>query len=419
MIYKYEHLDWIKDIPTREYKNGEPIFLWGAGKIGHIVAHALHKRGIAFEAYVDISKDKQGREYCGHNVISPEELYAHHKDAIVIISCAFPAVMEEIKRHGIQEVHTPCGLLQEIDFEGFEDVLSLEYECRNVDQAMRNYALYYGMGPQINHLMFMITDACTLNCEHCCAYVPYHKKVIVDSLDTVINSYKIIMEVCQHVETVELFGGEPLTHPKLADMIRYILRDNRCDKVYIITNGTINLSDELIEVMKDPRIILRISDYGKLSCKKEKIEEICNREQITYEVTNYQYWDRVPLIRKDHGESLAELDQKYSECTANVLYVKSGRVFHCCVLAGLNGIDDEILPNYKENYVDVLNGDKKEIIYQLEKTIQHLRSRKHIDACRYCPGSHCIQWDEKVQVAGQAKGKLPIEKLYEDGERFN
>lgn len=419
MIYQYKHVDWIKDIPTREYKNGEKIFLWGAGKIGSIVAHVLSKKGIAFEGFVDTARDKQGISYCGHKVVAPEELFENHRDAAVIISCAFPAVMDEIKKNGINDVHTPCNLLKEVDFSGFENVLSYEYMCRNIDQALRNYALYYGKGPEINHLMVMITDACTLNCEHCCAYVPYHQKVVVDSFETIISTYEAVMKVCQSVETVELFGGEPLTHPSLIKIVEYLLKDSRCDKIPIITNGTIPLSSELIKVLKSPKILLRISDYGELSSKKNEIVEACEREGIPYEITNYQYWDSVPLIQNDLNESKEELDAKYSACTANALYLKAGKVSHCCVLAGMTGLDKNLFPNFEANFVDVINNDMEYVEEELRKSIQHLRSRKHIDACKYCPGSHCIQWEEKVPVAGQVRGKLPLEKLYKSGERIH
>ena len=71
MVFKYSHMDWIAGIEEPHLSGQEEIYLWGAGKIGGIVAHALSKRGLDFIAYVDSARDKQGGQYFGHDIISP------------------------------------------------------------------------------------------------------------------------------------------------------------------------------------------------------------------------------------------------------------------------------------------------------------------------------------------------------------
>jgi len=314
-------------------------------------------------------------------------------------------------------VYDPHSFLLEVDLEGYEGEITLGFACRIIDCALRNYALYYGNGILIERLFFLITNKCTLNCLNCDAYIPYHTEAQTDEFDLIVKSYEKIMDACGYVEIVNLLGGEPLLHPDITKITRYFVNDNRCGQVVIISNGTIMPSAELVEVLKSPRCALRISDYGGLSRRKEEIIELCRKEHIRLEVTNYQFWDKLPLIQ-DTKDSLEQLDKKYDSCITNTLYIKRGKVFQCAYTAGLSGLSEQILPDFESNYIDI-HEDSKDVVSEIQKFAQQIHNRTHLNACRYCLGSHYIRYDEDKQpVAEQAKGKLPLELLFKDGVRL-
>ena len=417
MIFKYSHMDWMEGIEEPNIEKGEHIYLWGAGKVGSVVAHALKKRGVTFEAFVDSSKDKQGKFYCGHEIISPEQFYQKDKNSVVICSCAFPNVMDEIREKGYLRVYNPVALLKEVDFSGYEGDLTEKYIIRMVESALRNYALYYKKGIPIERLLLVITEKCSLNCKNCDGYIPYHSFPQNDSLQTVINSYERVMEVCGSVDYVDVFGGEPLVHPNIEEIVKHLAVDTRCGNVTVISNGTIIPSNELLNVLKNPKCIFRISDYGKLSSKKEQLIEIFEQEGIKYEITNYQYWDSIPQIQVT-GENSKQLDSKFANCTVNAFYIKQGKLTCCTFVSGLISLDNNLLPNFDRNYINLLDNDSLKIKQDIIKFVKQLHNRKHIDACKYCPGSHCIQFENKQPVAEQADGILPIENLFKDGKRI-
>lgn len=66
----------------------------------------------------------------------------------------------------------------------------------------------------------------------------------------------------------------------------------------------------------------------------------------------------------------------------------------------------------------MINDTKKNVEENTKKFIQRIRNRKHIDACKYCPGSHCLQFESKQPVAEQAHGVLPLDGLFKDGRRI-
>ena len=416
MIYKFPHPEWFDGVEKPQISSEDTIILWGAGKLGGVVAHAIKSSGLRIAAFVDSEYDKQGTIYLDGPVISPHQLYTQYSNAIVIVSCAFPIVYDELQKDSAVTVYDPHSFLLEIDFSGYVGGLTFEFASRIVENALRNYALYYGTGSFIEQLAFLLTDKCTLNCKNCDGYIPFHAHPKTDSLDTIKNSYKKIIEVCGHVEIINLLGGEPLLHPDIAQVTRYFANDNRCSHVAIISNGTIVPKPELIDILKSPKCTFRISDYGNLSRHKDEIIALLEKEKIKYEVTNYQYWDRIPTIQQRY-ETSEQLNAKYAACTANLFYVKHGKLFQCTFVAGLSDLGRSMLPDFEKNYVDLFPQSNKDVTLQVEKFVQQLHLRQHLDACKYCPGSHCLHLENKVPVAEQAKGRLPLDLLYKDGVR--
>lgn len=415
--FKYSHMNWIEGIPEPSVLPSDKVFLWGAGKIGSVVAYAMEQRGWKFNAFIDSAKEKQGKTYCEHTIISPEELYKEKQNVLIILSCAFPNIIDELKEKGYTNVYTPTFLLKQIDFTEYAGELTSEYAIRIVENALRNYVLYYKRGIPIERLLFVITDKCTLRCKNCDAYMPYHTHPEEDSIETIMESFNQILDVCEYVDTVDILGGEPLVHSNINSIVRYFVDEKRCSKVTIISNGTVMPSADLMEIMQSSKCIFRISDYGKLSSQKMHLIDEFEKRNIRYEVTNYQYWDSIPLIQRTN-ESQNQLDYKFATCTANVFYVKKGKMFCCTFCAGLCSLSMNLIPNFQSNYVQLTNVSKENVSINVEKFIKQVHERKHIDACKYCPGSHCIQFENKQPVAEQAEGILPIENLFKDGKRI-
>lgn len=417
MVFRYRHPEWFEDVETPELSPRDTVILWGAGKVGSVVAHSARNHRLNVAAFVDSAADKQGTVFCGYQVISPAELEACYPDAVVIVSCAFPVVYEELKRTLPNRVYSPHFLLLNVDFAGYEGNMTDEFAGRIVENALRNYAMHYGTGFLIERLMFLLTDKCTLNCKNCDGYIPFHTHPRADSLNTVKSSYEKIIRVCKYIETIDLLGGEPLIHPEIGKITRFFVEETQSNRVVIISNGTIIPRPDLVEVLRSPKCVLRISDYGDLSRSKDKIISLCEKEHIKYELTNYQYWDRMPLIQQT-GETDVQLDAKFDACTSSVFYVKREKIFQCTFVAGLSDLGEQLIPDMEKNYVDLSGDDREALTERIAAFAQQLHSRKHLDACKYCPGSHCLQFEDKQPVAEQVKGKQPLELLFKDGVRL-
>ena len=90
MVYHYPHPEWFRDWDRPDFKRiNRPLILWGAGKIGGVAAHCLKQQGVEYAAFCDIASDKWGTQFCGHPVISPQELTERYPNAAVLITAGF------------------------------------------------------------------------------------------------------------------------------------------------------------------------------------------------------------------------------------------------------------------------------------------------------------------------------------------
>ena len=83
------------------------------------------------------------------------------------------------------------------------------------------------------YAQFVITDDCNLSCSYCNEYIPGAPPIPLPTLQTRIDKLADL-----GVLVYDLLGGEPLLHPDLVALIRYIKARQRHENIVIvITNG--------------------------------------------------------------------------------------------------------------------------------------------------------------------------------------
>lgn len=416
MIYKYAHPEHFSDWEKPDFDHlDRPVILWGAGRIGGVVAHSMKKRNLEFAAFCDTAKDKWGTQFCGHKVISPEELKRFYSDAVVIITAVFYMdIWESLQEMGMQDVYDCSSLLMEIDFSDFDFWTTEEYAIRNVEQCLGGlWSRKTGNG-SIDHIMLNITTKCSLRCRECSALIPYVQFPKHYDVDELLGDLAKVLDCLGHVRAVNFYGGEPMLHPQLAQMIRALKFEARFDHLSIITNGTIVPNEDLLQAMgEEPRFMVRISDYGTISGKVQTLVELFEQHRIPYEVTNYAYWEKGTKIEWCN-ETQAQLTKKFKHCLGcSILYVHNRKGYLCNVASA--GCNIGVFPASTSNYIDL--ADAEALPDRLKDFITRPNRGEYFDACKYCSGTHGIHSEEKVPVAVQAEGLLTFPPLEEQTER--
>ena len=225
----------------------------------------------------------------------------------------------------------------------------------------------------------VITTKCTLNCKNCANLMPMYKKPYNVDKDIIIKSIKKIAACVDEVYIFRILGGEPFCNPELKNYLRE-MPENKFREIVIVTNGTLVPKDpELINIIREKNITVEISDYGKISYKKDELIEMLKKEKINYKINSaYRVWyDYGSLENKN--KSKKSLKRQFSKCDIYCKSILNGALYYCPRHS--HGIDLGKIKKNDDEYVDLLNNSDKEN----RKKIKELMLRnKYIEACNYC-----------------------------------
>ncbi len=102
------------------------VVVWGAGNTSLLYKSCFDYEKIDPKYFCDKNKEKQGKLFCGKEIIAPEDIKERCKNPIIIISSANPMVCMSIKRQCI-EMEVEYCLSDEIVF------------FRHMDEILDNY----------------------------------------------------------------------------------------------------------------------------------------------------------------------------------------------------------------------------------------------------------------------------------------
>lgn len=162
----------------------------------------------------------------------------------------------------------------------------------NIYYYYLNYKKFITQKPIPMHLVYLTNTQCTLRCKECHSYMPYITKehqYMVDFETFKVEIDKLLKSVAL-VPNFRLQGGEALLVKDLPKMIEYVCSKKQIHHIQVISNGTILPSQELLDAMSNPKVLLSLSDY---SCNKDiadklkykEILELCDKNGV-----NAKYW---------------------------------------------------------------------------------------------------------------------------------
>jgi organic radical activating enzyme len=174
------------------------------------------------------------------------------------------------------------------------------------------------------YLEIVTTTRCTLKCRHCIGDIPEIKKDEQYSIS--IEDYKIylgnLLKNIKSLKLVRLLGGEPLLNKDIDKIIEYTLEQPKIKQVYLVTNATIMLSNEVVNVLKKypQKSTVDISNYStnKELASKLKINEIieiCNQNNITVNCPDSYLWNPISPVRY-HKRNTKENKKYYRSCAS-------------------------------------------------------------------------------------------------------
>ena len=234
----------------------------------------------------------------------------------------------------------------------------------------------------VSYVEVVLTTFCTLNCKGCSALMPFYKKRNHLDLDIIIKSLDTLTDSVDSIQKLRLLGGEPLLYPNIIELIKYTLKNDKIKNVIIVTNGTLILSNELIELLKNNKCGVYISDYGIISIKKDELINQLNKNNIKYELKNENSKWRDYGNLECRNRTKKELKKQFSKCGINCSSLFDGKLFYCP--RNSHGTNLKKIPLKNEDYIELYNNtlDKKQLNKKLYKFFY--KYTPYIEACNYC-----------------------------------
>lgn len=266
----------------------------------------------------------------------------------------------------------------------------LEIVRQNLD---KEFADYYERNlfilPQIG---FSLTTRCTLHCRHCIALSPLfenpdfpfdHEMLTFEDfrqqLDTLLSGVDGIKRLFLH-------GGEPLLNPDLPLITAYAASKDKIELVELITNGTIDCSDDLLDALEQHKhkVYLAINNYSVNPALAKRlryptiIEKLESRGVKHPLYSELSWFKQEPL--KEQGRSVEENREFLANCWCRHSLQILGGVLAICPRASIG---------HKMALVDTPEAD----LVRLDGTLKGETLRKRLKdyyiyedfrACAFC-----------------------------------
>ena len=335
------------------------------------------------EPYAFADQSNAEQEYFGIQVITPAELVNFPEAAVLIASYNyFDEMLSFLISIGHEKIYDILALIR-LDYD--ESLLS-EYA---IDEK-HNWRKYEGVvehagkeGIVITHLELVLTECCTLRCRDCANLMQYYKHP--EKLDTekIINDFNRFLRSIDLLLELRLLGGEPFLCIDIDKIISEFSNNEKIKRITIYTNSTIIPAENVLNSLKNKKVSIHLSDYGKVSCKLDKLREILTEKGIDHYVHRYEKWHDLGRLEK-RKYNVDQIKTIFKNCLMAKCYTfYRGKLYLCPRAAHGEG-----LGVYKSPYTQYIDFTEDiDIETAKEKLHSLLESTEYIEACNYCNGS--------------------------------
>ncbi len=403
---KYNCLEELK-------KPGPPIVIVAVTQEIEAIINACTENGIKVSGLCDNETRKVNKEIKGMNVIHTVNLTKKFPKARLLVAYHnIQECVDQLTSMGYEEFYSPLEILKDYDASKYQHNLSQDYIQNKVSISIKSHEAYFNENLlHLRSLDIVITTKCSMKCESCANLMQYYtspENTDDKILAAVENLYKNVDEISEF----RVIGGEPLINKNWHHIVNGIYENGNDRKIFIYTNGTIPVKDEILKSFQGKNINFYVTDYGKLSRKIDILENSLKENKINYFRRPAGNWVDCSSIRK-HNRSPKDNATMFKECCAKQFYtLLSGKLYTCPFIS--NAYELDAIPNNPMDYVDLLN-EKENLKEKIKKLV---KMEKFFPGCDFCDGRPYDPTTAKVYdgkgliVAGQqAKSPLPFQKI--------
>ena len=424
------------ELKSRLKKNSNPIVLYGAAFYCKIAIYSLKILGYEASHICDSDENRNEELFCGYNIISPEVIKTFDKNSHIFVCSIFvEAILHDLKTFGFKNFYDSSVLFDNVNFNSLdlykycyndfkednkiiydafvadneEKTLNLDGLKDNLKRQIELYKLecqkVYKKNTaelKLKYMDIVVTEACTMKCIDCSNLMQYYKNPKNVDIDLLFESIEMIVESVDQIYELRLIGGEPFFNKNLYKIINKVVEYKKVNKVIIYTNGTIPLKNGTLLALKNKKILLDISNYGKMSRNLDNIISTLNENKINY-IVKKPIWTDSGRILKFQKRSKDQMKKMFLNCCVNDTFtLLNGVLYRCPYSANVSNLN--AIPKNPKDFIVLNKVESSDII---RNKIQNLYFKKdYLTACHYCNGRDYTT--PVIETAIQTKKPLEI-----------
>ncbi len=220
-------------------------------------------------------------------------------------------------------VNTKCKLEKALGILGLDSRTELEKKLKDLKIAT------------IVRMPVILTSRCTLRCRNCSNLMGYFEYPADLEKERILQSLDIILKHVDILPCCELIGGEPFVAKNLREILEYVLSQDKILCVEITTNATIIPEERILNMLKNEKITVIVSNYGKVVNQKKFMKKL-DEYGINIVFHSQEYWILAGGVEK-RNRAEDELKLQYDRCevgkTCKALW--EDKIFPCARAASL------------------------------------------------------------------------------------
>ena len=403
---KYNCLEELK-------KPGAPVVIVAVTQEIEAIINSCTENGIKVSGLCDNETRKVNKKIKGIDVIHTGNLPDKFPKARLLVAYHnIQECVDQLTSMGYEEFYSPLEILKDYDASKYQHNLAQDYIQNKVSISVKSHEAYFNENlVHLRSLDIVITTKCSMKCESCANLMQYYtspQNTDEKILSAVENLYNNVDEISEY----RIIGGEPLINKNWYKIVNGTYEKGTNRKIFIYTNGTIPVKDEILKSFQGKNINFYVTDYGKLSRNINSLEESLKRNEINYFRRPAGNWVDCSSIRQ-HNRSPKDNAIMFKECCAKQFYtLLSGKLYTCPFIS--NAYELNAIPKNPMDYVDLLknNENLKDRIRKLVKMEKFFPGCDFCDGRPYDPTTAKIYDGKGLIAAGQqTKSPLPFKKI--------
>lgn len=251
----------------------------------------------------------------------------------------------------------------------------------------------------LDYTEMFITSYCSIDCKWCSASIPYYKNKYHIPLERIQAQLTRYLGAIDAVEKFRILGGEPFLHPDLPAILQQLMDTPKVHSIRIVTNGTVvPKNPKLLDLLRNPKIVLDISNYGPVSDKVPELQELEREGKIHLNIDTVTTWFVPNHDYTDKGLTDEQAYRRYCNCKDYCHVLRDGKFFYCGEAFHIANIPDTPMVAGVD-FVDLM--DESKSLDELGAEIKNLVFKRadRMNACTRCVGSFLAK--DRFLVAGE------------------